>query len=39
MDKQAELSLELNANDAILRDLLDTEIALIGGGDLVLIGG
>jgi len=39
MDKQTETTVEFNLADAIVRDLLDTEIAFIGGGELVLLGG
>ncbi len=35
MDKQLDTALELCLNDEMLRDLLATEIMLIGGGDLV----
>ena len=35
MDKQFDTVQELSLNDEILRDLLTTEIMLIGGGDLV----
>ena len=35
MDKQIDTTQELSLNDEILRDLLATEIMLVGGGDLV----
>ena len=38
MDKQANTTAEINLNQDILRDLLDTEIMLIGGGDVVVNG-
>ena len=33
MDKQLDTTQELSLNDDILRDLLDTEILLVGGGE------
>ena len=38
MDKQANTAAEITLNQDILRDLLDTEIMLIGGGDVVVNG-
>ena len=35
MDNQIDTTQELSLNDEILRDLLATEIMLVGGGDLV----
>lgn len=35
MDKQLNTALEFNAGEEILRDLLDSEIVLIGGGEAV----
>ena len=35
MDKQLDIAEELCLNDEILRELLATEIMLVGGGDLV----
>ena len=37
MDKQTDTSV-LTQEQAILRDLLDSEIVLIGGGELALLG-
>ncbi len=37
MDKQLDTSV-LTQEQAILRDLLDSEIVLIGGGELALLG-
>ena len=34
MNKQIDTVQELDLNDAILRDLLDGEIVLIGGGEV-----
>jgi len=38
MDMQFDTTADTSSIDAIFRDLLDAEIALIGGGDIVLIG-
>ena len=38
MDKQMNTTQELSLNDEILRDLLDSEIMLIGGGEAALNG-
>jgi len=38
MDQQIDTPLDIGT-ESILRELIDTEIAFIGGGDLVLIGG
>lgn len=38
MDKQIDTVIELNFSGDILRDLLDNEIMLIGGGDIVTNG-
>ena len=38
MDKQIDTVQELSLNNDILRDLLDREIVLIGGGDIVTNG-
>lgn len=38
MDNQVNTVQELSLNDDILRDLLDSEIVLIGGGDIVTNG-
>ena len=38
MDKQANVAAEINLNQDALRDLLDSEIMLIGGGDVVVNG-
>ena len=38
MDKQANTTTDVNPNQDILRDLLDSEIMLIGGGDVVVNG-
>ena len=38
MDKQVNTTTEINLNQDILRDLLDSEIMLIGGGDVVVNG-
>ena len=38
MDKQANTAVEINLSQDILRDLLDSEIMLIGGGDVVVNG-
>lgn len=35
MDKQLNTALEFNASEEVLRDLLDSEIFLIGGGEAV----
>ena len=35
MDKQINTTQELGLNDDILRDLLDSEVILIGGGEVV----
>lgn len=34
MDKQIDTVKDLNLNDEILRDLLDSEVLLIGGGEI-----
>ncbi len=36
MDKQLDTTVELNQDQFNLRDLLDTEIVLIGGGDTIV---
>ena len=38
MDKQIDTVTELNANEDNLRTLLDSEIMLIGGGDIATNG-
>ena len=38
MDKQINTAVEINLNQDALRDLLDSEIMLIGGGDVVVNG-
>ena len=38
MDKQVNTTAEINLNQDALRDLLDSEIMLIGGGDVVVNG-
>ena len=38
MDKQVNAAAEINLNQDALRDLLDSEIMLIGGGDVVVNG-
>ena len=38
MDKQLDTTLEFNADLLALRDLLDSEIVLIGGGEVVITG-
>jgi hypothetical protein len=38
MEKQLELSIEALQNTALLRDLLDNEVVLIGGGEVVITG-
>ncbi len=38
MDKQLDTVLEFNADQFALRDLLDSEIVLIGGGEVVITG-
>ena len=38
MDKQVNTAAEINLNQDALRDLLDSEIMLIGGGDVVVNG-
>ncbi len=38
MDKQIETSVITNES-AVLRELLDSELVFIGGGELVLLGG
>lgn len=38
MDKQIDTVSELNINEEILRSLLDSEIMLIGGGDIATNG-
>ena len=38
MDKQANTAADINLNQDTLRDLLDSEILLIGGGDVVVNG-
>ena len=35
MDKQIDTTQELGLNDQILRDLLDSEIVFVGGGQAV----
>jgi len=36
MDKQLDTTVELTQDQFNLRDLLDTEIVLIGGGDTIV---
>jgi hypothetical protein len=36
MDKQFDTTQELNLNEDVLRDLLDNEVMLIGGGDFTV---
>ena len=36
MDKQIDIAQALDLNDDILRDLLDSEVILIGGGQVVV---
>ena len=36
MDKQLDTTVELTQDQISLRDLLDTEIVLIGGGDTIV---
>ena len=36
MDKQLDTTQELCLNDEILRDLLDSELILIGGGQVIV---
>ena len=38
MDKQIDTVSELNINEDILRSLLDSEIMLVGGGDIATNG-
>jgi hypothetical protein len=38
MEKQIELNIEALQSATLLRDLLDNEVVLIGGGDVVLVG-
>ncbi len=38
MDKQFDTSFEVIADQVALRDLLDSEIVLIGGGEVVICG-
>jgi hypothetical protein len=38
MEKQLELSVEAPQNTALFRDLLDNEVVLIGGGEVVITG-
>ena len=38
MDKQANTAADINLHQDIVRDLLDSEILLIGGGDVVVNG-
>ena len=38
MDKQIDTVSELNINEDMLRSLLDSEIILIGGGDIATNG-
>ena len=33
MDKQLDTTQELSLNDDVVRDLLDSEVVLIGGGE------
>jgi hypothetical protein len=39
MEKQIELNVEALQNTVLLRDLLDSEMVLIGGGEVLLMGG
>jgi hypothetical protein len=39
METQIELNVEALQNTALLRDLLDSEMVLIGGGEVLLMGG
>ena len=38
MNNQVEITTETNADQDFLRDLLDSEIVLIGGGEVVISG-
>jgi hypothetical protein len=38
MEKQIELNIEDLRNASMFRDLLDVEVVLVGGGDVVLVG-
>ena len=38
MDKQIDTVIDFNANEDNLRNLLDSEIVLIGGGDIATNG-
>jgi hypothetical protein len=38
MDNQLDTTLDFNLNDEILRDLLDSEVVLIGGGEFSTTG-
>ena len=38
MDKQLDTTQEISLSDDILRDLLDSEVMLIGGGNVALNG-
>ncbi len=38
MNIQSDITLEIAADSAALRDLLDSEIVLIGGGEVVICG-
>ena len=38
MNNQVEVTTETNADQDFLRDLLDSEIVLIGGGEVVISG-
>ena len=38
MDKQFDTTFEVIADQVALRDLLDSEIAMVGGGEVVICG-
>ena len=38
MDNQVEITTETNSDQDFLRDLLESEIVLIGGGEVVISG-
>ena len=38
MNNQVEITTETNSDQDFLRDLLDSEIVLIGGGEVVISG-
>jgi hypothetical protein len=39
MEKQIEFNIEATQNTALFRDLLDNEVVLVGGGEVLLMGG